>query len=124
MDTSPKILVVEDEKSMAHALQIKMKSAGFDVKTVFDGEEALKILEIERFDLIMLDLIMPKLDGFGVLAALKEKGITTPIIVASNLGQDTDIKRSLALGAIDYFVKSNVSIAEIIAQIKKHLNLS
>ncbi len=123
MDTPPKILVAEDEKPMAHALEIKFKAAGFDVRTVFDGEEALKAIQADKFDLVILDLIMPRLDGFGVLAALKEKGNTTPIIVASNLGQTDDINRSMALGAVDYFIKSNISIGEIIDKIKTRLNL-
>lgn len=123
MNTPPKILIAEDEKPMAHALEIKFKAVGFDVKTVFDGQEVLKALETEKFDLLILDLIMPRLDGFGVLAVLKEKGSTIPIIVASNLGQTDDISRSLALGAEDYFVKSNVSIAEIIDKIKVRLDI-
>lgn len=124
MDSQPKILIAEDEKPMAHALEIKLKNAGFDVKTVFDGTQVLDAVASEKFDLVILDLIMPRLDGFGVLAALKEKKFKTPIIVASNLGQTDDINRSMALGAVDYFIKSNVAIADIIEKIKSRLNLS
>lgn len=124
MVENPKILIVEDEKPMAHALEIKMKAGGFDAQTAHDGEQAMKALEANEFDLIILDLIMPRLDGFGVLERMKDKHIGTPVIVASNLGQDTDIKRALALGAIDYFVKSNVSIADIIAKVKSKLNMA
>ncbi len=124
MNNAPKILIAEDEKPMAHALEIKFKAAGFDVKTVFDGQEALKTLETEKFDLMILDLIMPRLDGFGVLTALKGKNVTMPVIVASNLGQVDDINRSKDLGAVDYFIKSNVSISDIIQQIKNRLGIA
>lgn len=123
MNAPPKILIAEDERPMAHALEIKFKAAGFDVKTVLNGEEALKAIEIEKFDLMILDLIMPRLDGFGVLEALKSRGLIMPIIVASNLGQDTDISRSMALGAVDYFIKSNVSIMDIIEKVRSRLAL-
>lgn len=118
-----KILIVEDEKPMANALQIKLQASGFYTKTAENGEEALKALKNENFDLVLLDLIMPRLDGFGTLEAMKEKGIKVPVIIASNLGQTNDIERAKNLGAIDYFIKSNISIAEIILKIKRALNI-
>lgn len=119
-----KILIADDEKAMAHALEIKFKAAGFDVMVVFDGNQVLEVLKKEKFDLLILDLLMPRLDGFGVLAALKEKDFKTPIIVASNLGQIDDIDRAMSLGAVDYFIKSNISIADIIKKVKKILQIS
>lgn len=116
-----KILVAEDEKPMAKAMELKLSHSGFDVKTVFNGEEALKILEEEKFDLIFIDLIMPVLDGFHVLEKLREKGSAVPIIVLSNLGQEEDIKRAKALGVKDYFVKSDTPIANIVEYAKKIL---
>lgn len=118
-----KILVVEDERPMAHALEIKLKATGFDVETANDGEEALRKIEENKFDLVLLDLIMPRLDGFGVLQQLKDKEIKVPVIVASNLGQTDDIVRAKNLGAIDYFIKSNISIAEIITKVKTALKI-
>lgn len=73
-----KILVAEDEKPMAKAMELKLSHSGFDVKTVFNGEEALAILAQENFDLIFIDLIMPKLDGFHVLEELKKKKFYSP----------------------------------------------
>lgn len=116
-------MVVEDERPMARALQIRMNNSGFVVTTAFDGREALKLIGENQFDLIILDLVMPRLDGFAVLENMKAKNDATPVIVASNLGQANDIKRAMSLGAIDYFIKSNISIAEIISKVKKALGM-
>ena len=116
-----KILIVEDEQAMAKALELKLDHAGFETEVVQNGEEALDLLGAESFDAIILDLIMPKMDGFDFLQQIKEKGITTPVIVASNLGQEEDIERAKALGAKDYFIKSNVSINEIVVKVAKHI---
>lgn len=121
MAGSKKILIVEDEKPIAKAMELKLNSSGFSAKAVGNGEEALSALEKEVFDLLIVDLVMPKLDGFGLLEALKEKGITTPIIVSSNLSQDEDFKKAKELGAVDYFIKSNTPISEIIEHVQNIL---
>lgn len=121
-DTAPKkILIVEDEKPLARALSLKLQSTGFMVTTAFNGVEAIDVLGKDHFDLMILDLIMPRMDGFAVLKKLKEKQIKLPIIVSSNLAQAEDIERAKALGAEHYFIKSNVSLNEIIDNIKKIL---
>jgi DNA-binding response OmpR family regulator len=114
-----KILVVEDEKPMAQALETKLKRAGFDAKAVFNGTDALSAMESEQFDLVMLDLIMPQTDGFTVLEKLKEKGNKTPVIVASNLRQEEDFARSKELGAVDFIVKSRTSLSQIVEIVTK-----
>lgn len=116
-----KILIAEDEKSIGQALVLKLEGAGFETKHVLDGEEALKALEDEKFDLAILDLMMPKLDGFGVLTGMKEKKISTPAIVASNLSQVEDEEKAKSLGAKDYFVKSDVPLTEIVSKIENIL---
>lgn len=117
-----RILIVEDEKPMARALQLKLEHTGFEVDVTFDGEAGLDALDKERYDLVILDLVMPKMDGFKVLAALKERKNATPVIVISNLGQEEDIRRAKELGAREYFVKSNTSLADIIKHIKKTIS--
>lgn len=114
-----KILVVEDEKPMAKALTLKLNHAGFEAKAAFNGEEALEELEKDQYDLMLLDLIMPRMDGFSVLEKLKEKGTKTKIVVTSNLGQEEDFNRAKELGASDYFVKSDTSLSEIVEFVKK-----
>lgn len=113
-----KILVCEDEKPIAKALVLKLNHEGFEAEAVHDGEEAIKILQERQFDLVLLDLIMPRVDGFGVLAKMQELKNNTPVIVTSNLGQEEDLKRAKELGAINYFIKSNTSLQEIVDNIK------
>ncbi len=114
-----KILVVEDERPMARALELKLTNSGFTVSLASDGEEAINKIEHEKFNVILLDLILPKVDGFVVLEALKKKGIKIPVIVTSNLGQDEDKARAKELGAQGYFVKSNTSISQLVEEVKK-----
>lgn len=117
-----KILIVEDERPMAKALELKLNNtAGFEAKAVFNGEEALQILENEKYDLVLTDLIMPKMDGFGLLEALKKKKIKIPVIISSNLSQPEDLKKTKDLGAKDYFIKSDTPISEVIKNIERVL---
>lgn len=118
-----KILVVEDRKPIAKALSIKLERAGLRAQTAEDGEEALKLLQGQKFDLVLLDLVLPKIDGFSLLAELQARKIKVPVIILSNLSQEEDERRARELGAIDYFVKSDVHINDVIGQIKKALNI-
>ncbi len=117
-----RILIIEDEKPIARALELKLTHAGFEAQSVSNGEEGLVLLEKGNFDLVLLDLVMPKLDGFSVLAEMKKKGIKTPVMVQTNLSQWEDEKRVKELGAKGFFIKSNTPIAEIVKQIKNFLN--
>lgn len=118
-----KILIAEDDKPMARAMELKLIKSGYNVKIAFNGEEALKMIETGNFDLVLLDLIMPKKDGFSVLTELKAKGNQTPIIVSSNLGQEEDFQKARELGAKDYFVKSDTPITEVVEHVKRILNM-
>lgn len=113
-----RILIAEDEKPMVNALSLKLHSAGFETTLVYDGESAVSAVQASPFDLILLDLVMPKKDGFFVLAELKKLKIATPVIVSSNLSQEEDIKRARELGARDYFIKSDTTLAEIVEKVK------
>lgn len=116
-----KILIVEDEKPMVLALELKLKNAGFKTKTASNGAEALDILAKEKFDVVLLDLVLPEKDGFAVLSEMRGRGDGTPVIVLSNLGQKEDVERAKELGADDYFVKAETPITEIIGHIKNVL---
>lgn len=120
-DKQKKVLIVEDERPLVRALELKLKTAGFLTKGVFDGAQALEELKQEKYDLILLDLVMPNTDGFAVLEELQSRKNHTPIIVTSNLGQEEDFNRAKKLGAKDYFIKSNTSLAELVKQIQTHL---
>lgn len=117
MKISKKILIIEDEKPLARALELKLTHAGFQTKVVFNGEDGIEIINKESFSLILLDLVMPKMDGFTVLAILKVKKIKTPVIVLSNLSQEEDEKRAKEFGAKEFFIKSNTPIATVVLRI-------
>ncbi|MCX6723243.1 MAG: response regulator, partial [Candidatus Staskawiczbacteria bacterium] len=87
MNKKLKILIAEDERAIAGALNLKLNHEGFESKVALNGREAMDNLQNEKFDLLILDLMMPQLDGYGVLTEMKEKGIKIPVIVASNLSQ-------------------------------------
>jgi DNA-binding response OmpR family regulator len=120
---SKKILIVEDEKMIVKPLEMKLKLSGFETGVAYNGEEALAVLEKEKFDLILLDLMMPKVDGFGVLTELKKRGNLTPVIVATNLNQEGDISKALELGVFSYYVKADTSLSEIVDNVKKALQI-
>lgn len=118
-----KILVVEDEEVLAKVLQEKLEKSGYEVALAGDGEAALTLAKSFNPDAVVLDLLLPKKNGFEVLEVLKSDETTkmTPVVVVSNLGEDSDIKRALALGAADYYVKSEHPINEIVEKIKNAL---
>lgn len=116
-----KILIVEDESPLAKALSLKLSKSGFQSKISVNGEEALSILKKEKFDLILLDLIMPKMDGFALLSEIKKRKIKTKVLVTTNLSQAEDLQKAKELGAADYFVKSSTSLTSLIDSIKKQL---
>jgi len=116
-----KILIAEDEKPMAKALELKLTNSGFEVEVVYDGEAAVKALSEGKFDLVLLDLVMPKMDGFMVLEEVKKIKNKTPIIVSTNLSQTDDEKKARDLGAVDFLVKSDTSLKEIVDKVSKML---
>jgi DNA-binding response OmpR family regulator len=124
MPTNPAhILVVEDETFLVKIYTVKLKKEGFDVSIATDGEQAVKMASEIKPDIILLDLILPKMNGFEALEKMRQDPNLkkTPVIVLSNLGQDEDIKRAESLGATDYLVKANFSIQEVIAKIRATL---
>lgn len=120
-DSKKSVLVVEDERPMAKALELKLAHEGFVPASAFNGEEALEMLRKEKFDLMLLDLVMPKVDGFKVLETMKTENMMIPTIILSNLSQQEDERRVRELGARDFFIKSEIPLSEVIARIKKIL---
>jgi CheY-like chemotaxis protein len=117
-----KILVAEDEKPMAKALELKLQKEGFDAKAVFNGKDAVEEIKTGKYNFVLMDLLMPEMDGFEVLQHLKDNKIQAPpIIVTSNLSQDEDIQKAKDLGAVDFLVKANSSLSDIIQKVRSHL---
>jgi DNA-binding response OmpR family regulator len=117
------ILIVEDEDFLIRTLKDNLVIEGYTIETAKDGEEAIEKIGKKKPDLILLDILMPKKDGFYVLEEIKKnpKWKLIPVIVLSNLGEDAAIKRALEIGADDYFVKSQHPIEEVIERIKEYL---
>jgi DNA-binding response OmpR family regulator len=115
---SKNILIIEDERPLAHALELKMKHEGYETKVVYMGGEGLREAETGKYDLILLDLILPEMDGFSILQEMRDKKVKTPVIVLSNLGQDEDRKKAEEFGAKKYLVKSNVPLSDIVKVVK------
>jgi DNA-binding response OmpR family regulator len=117
------ILVAEDDAFYGNVFKTKLSKEGYDVIITENGKKALEVARDKTPDLILLDLVMPEMDGFETLQTLKSddklKGV--PVIVLSNLGQDSDIDKAKQLGAKDYFVKSNVSIQKVVEIVKDNL---
>ncbi|MDD4333094.1 MAG: response regulator [Patescibacteria group bacterium] len=118
-EQAKKILIVEDEKPLGRALSLKLGKAGYQSDNAYDGEDALTKLKNGKYDLVLLDLVMPKLNGFEVLVKKKEAKDNTPVIVLSNLSQEDDVKRTKEFGVLDFIIKSDMSIFDIIEKIKK-----
>jgi len=114
-NNSRKVLVAEDDRFLRRAAEATLRRHGFNVMTACDGEEALRLARQEFPDIILLDLIMPKLQGFDVLRELKQDPTTSsiPVIILSNLGQEQDSKVAAEMGAVDYWVKANIGPGEM-----------
>ena len=127
MSVQPRrILVAEDDRFLRKAAEMALKRQGYTVLTAADGEEALRAARTELPDLILLDLIMPKLNGFDVLQALKKDAPTAhiPVIILSNLGQDRDVQQAMDAGAAAYFIKTDLSLQALVQRVEETLTSS
>ena len=118
-DTAKTVLIVEDEKPLSHALELKLTHEGYTVTVASNGREALEQVNSQHFDIILLDLIMPEVDGFQVLEQLQKKPEAPAVFVLSNLSQSEDEARVLALGARKFFIKSDTSLTTIVDEVKQ-----
>jgi len=118
-----RILLAEDDRFLRKAAEAQLRQHGFTVVAAVDGEEALRLARAERPDLVLLDLIMPKMQGFEVLKTLKQDPATAdiPVIVLSNLGQDRDVQQAMELGAVAYYIKAHVSLHDLVKKIEAAL---
>lgn len=112
-----RILLVEDDKDVARFICKGLKENLFVVEQVFDGEEALELIIQERYDLIILDILLPKIDGFEILEKVRAKGVETPVLILTAKDTKRDVVKGLNLGADDYLVKP-FSFSELLARIR------
>jgi len=118
-----KILIIEDDKFLRQLIVQKLAKEGYEIVEAIDGEEGIKKIQEKNPDLVLLDLILPGIDGFEVLSQMKKNEELTkvPVIILSNLGQQEDVKRGLNLGAVDYLIKAHFTPGEIVEKIRKAL---
>lgn len=121
-----KILLVEDDAMLLEMYTLKFKEGGFEIVTATDGEAGLALSKTENPDIILLDIMMPKMDGFAVLAEIKKdsKTASIPVLLLSNLGQKSDIEKGKELGADDYVVKASLTPAQVVEKVKSYLSKS
>lgn len=123
MANQTKVLIVEDDKFLSELISTKLDKEGFNIALAGDGETGLKKAEEFKPEIILLDIMLPGMDGFEVLEKLKANAELKkiPVIILSNFGQESKVERGLQLGAVDYLVKANFTTGEIVAKIKEIL---
>jgi len=114
------ILVVEDDKFLRELIVRKLREEDLNISEAIDGEDGIKKIKEEKPDLVLLDLILPGIDGFEVLSKMKEDVSLAqiPVIILSNLGQKDDVERGFKLGAVDYLIKAHFTPGEIIEKVR------
>lgn len=117
-----KILLVEDDAFLVDIYTTKIKEAGFDILVAFDGEEGYKKAKEEKPDLVLLDLVLPGMDGWEFLAKVKsEKLDNLKIVILSNLGNKEEVEKGMSFGVTKYLVKSHYTPSEVVEEVKKIL---
>ncbi len=126
MSEKKKVMIVEDDEHISKVYEIKFRIEQLEVSVARDGEEAVVKITTEQPHVIMLDLMLPKKDGFWVLEEIKKNPATAsiPVIVFTNLGQESDRHRAIALGAIEYLVKVDYPLQKVVDKIKGYLSTS
>ena len=121
--TPKRVLLVEDDRFLRRACEKSLQQQGFTVSTAPDGEEALRAIHADPPDIILLDLLMPKVSGFEVLRDIRsdEKTRSIPVIILTNSSKETDIREIESLGVSAYLVKANLSLEELGSQVKQAL---
>ena len=122
-EKNKKVLIIEDEATLQKALQEILTAENYNVLSALDGSRGLEMAREENPDLILLDIILPKMDGFEVLKELKseEKTESIPVIILTNLSDISDIQKALDLGATTYLVKADFSLEDVIKKVKDTL---
>lgn len=117
----PKVLLVEDDEMLHTMYTQKFTKEGYEVVSAYNGAEGVAAAETNKPDVILLDIIMPKMDGFVALKKLKKNDATKaiPVILLTNLGQEEDIRKGRELGATDYFIKANHTPQEVVDKVNE-----
>jgi DNA-binding response OmpR family regulator len=119
-----KILIIEDEQTLIKALELVLNKENYSIAVAIDGESGLELVKEFKPDLILLDIILPKMNGFEVLKRVKadKKLSKIPVLILSNLGDESDVTKGITLGAVGYLIKTNYRINEVMDKIRQILN--
>lgn len=120
-----KVLIVEDDQLIFSILSRELLGAGFQVANAYDGEQAITVTKEQRPDLVLLDILLPRKNGFEVLQTLKEDPelAKIPVVILSNLGQPEDIQKGRELGAVDYMIKVEFEPKQIVEKVRTLLSV-
>lgn len=115
-----KILLVEDDPFLSSLLKNRLQKEGFEIVLAKDGEQAISSLKSDKYDIVLLDIILPKKSGFEVLEEMRQDPLLEKmgVVIISNLGQPEDVAKGQQLGAIEYFVKAKTSIDDLVSKVK------
>jgi DNA-binding response OmpR family regulator len=118
------VVIIEDDAMISSMYKTKLDASGFEVMISDNGADGLELVKKEKPDIILLDIILPQLDGFSVLEAIKadEKTKKIPVLILTNLGTEEDIDKGKKLGALDYIVKANLTPAEVIDKVNQYID--
>ena len=116
------ILLVEDDPFLIDIYTTKLKDSGFSIEVAADGEEGIRKLRGKKFDLLVLDIVLPQIDGWEILKKIKEDlKIKIPIVILSNLGQKEEVEKGMKQGAAKYLIKAHYTPSEVVEEVKKVL---
>ncbi len=120
-----KIIIIEDDKFLSDIYKTKFESEGFKVTAVNDGEKGLKAIQTKKPDIVLLDVLLPKLDGFTILETLKKDKTTKdiPVVLLTSMGRKEDVIKGLEMGAADYLIKAHFKPTEVVDKVKKILGI-
>ena len=120
-DKKPKILLVEDDSMIVEMYKLRFEEEGFEVTVTEKGSEAIELAASLKPDIVLLDIILPEVDGFNILQSLKADGKTDklPVLMLTNLAQESDRQRAITMGANDYFVKSQHTPSDVLQKVKE-----
>ena len=116
-----KILLVDDDPFIVDMYVLKFKRGGFQIETARDGKEGLQKIKEFDPDVVLLDIVMPGLDGFAVLEEVRKEGRQRKVILLTNLGQKEEVERGISLGADDYVIKAHFTPSEVLAKVEQVL---
>ncbi len=122
-DAKKKVLLVEDDKMILDMYTLKFTQEGYEVTQAENGKDGLEAAKKMVPDIVLLDIILPQMDGFTVLKSLKAdpKLKDIPVVLLTNLGQDGDVKKGIELGAVDYLIKANFTPSQVVDKVKSVL---